>query len=439
MGLFSFLFSKHERASEEKVPRERSEVSLHKELRPDFEECDIIPENYTVIDLETSGLDACICEILEIAAIKCRNNDVVEWYHTYVRPVGQISEDASKINHLTVEMLQNKPSLAEIRADFFNFIGNDILVGHNIGFDIKFIQTRFEIELPNKCFDTLKWSRIEFPQFARYSLDYLRRQLKLGGAAHSALGDCEATHGLLLQISQAEQLRQIMEANASPQPSAFPRGKHPPGELPYIADEDFSAGCNYWNKGEEKRINGDFDGAFRLYEKAREVGYDYPWVYVSYAKAYRKLKDYDKEIQILDAALQKYGDTSYADELNYRKTRTLSIVQNQIEKKQQIQQKAALKAEKEERKKNISKLKDTPAKKHHGRSVIQLNDAGELINTFETITDAANACGISTKVIRDAANGRQKHAGGFCWRYAEEEEAGTVTAEIPVSDLDTNK
>ena len=59
-------------------------------------------------------------------------------------------------------------------------------------------------------------------------------------------------------------------------------------------------------------------------------------------------------------------------------------------------------------------------KKKRGRPVLQLNDNLEIIKRFETVSDAAKETGINAKGIRDTAKGRQKHSGGFVWRYDDE-------------------
>lgn len=48
---------------------------------------------------------------------------------------------------------------------------------------------------------------------------------------------------------------------------------------------------------------------------------------------------------------------------------------------------------------------------------MQYADDGTMVKEFDSISAAANELGISSKCIRDAASGKQKHAGGFCWKY----------------------
>lgn len=79
-----------------------------------------IPTDYTVIDLETSGLDACTAEILEIGAIRYRNNIADQSFRTYVQPVGKIPHSASQINNITWRKVCKAPSLKTFAMNSFH-------------------------------------------------------------------------------------------------------------------------------------------------------------------------------------------------------------------------------------------------------------------------------------------------------------------------------
>lgn len=67
----------------------------------------------------------------------------------------------------------------------------------------------------------------------------------------------------------------------------------------------FDEGHPYWEQGDRERKNGNIENAIELFDKARYNGYDAPALYNSYAMAYRKLKDYDNEIAIIDEAIER--------------------------------------------------------------------------------------------------------------------------------------
>lgn len=67
----------------------------------------------------------------------------------------------------------------------------------------------------------------------------------------------------------------------------------------------FDEGHPYWEQGDRERKNGNIENAIELFDKARYNGYDAPALYNSYAMAYRKMKDYDNEIAIIDEAIER--------------------------------------------------------------------------------------------------------------------------------------
>lgn len=148
--------------------------------------------DYTVIDTETTGLDACTCEILEIGAIRYRSHREVARFRSYIRPYRPIPRSATEINGITEYTVKLAPRFPEVYADLLDFIGDDVLIGYNIDFDIKFIQTRAGEDIKNKIFDVLPLAK-QALTLERYRLDDLRAYFLIGGGSHAALDDCKAT------------------------------------------------------------------------------------------------------------------------------------------------------------------------------------------------------------------------------------------------------
>ena len=95
--------------------------------------------NFVVIDVETTGFAASKEEIVEVAAIRFQNFAPVSCFTSLLFPKKGIKEDAEKINGITSEMVEGKPTFAQIANSFLEFIGEDTLVGHNLEFDLGFI------------------------------------------------------------------------------------------------------------------------------------------------------------------------------------------------------------------------------------------------------------------------------------------------------------
>ncbi len=153
-------------------------------------------DNYVVFDLETTGVSPAKDKIIEISAIRVRDRMPVEEFSSLVNPECLIPPGASRVNHITNDMVAAAPGIQEILPDFLDFIGNDILVGHNIyAFDLKFIYKESRLiyqRIPGNDFvDTLSYARRKLPQLAHHRLGDLANYYGINPeGAHRALYDC---------------------------------------------------------------------------------------------------------------------------------------------------------------------------------------------------------------------------------------------------------
>lgn len=185
------------------------------------------------------------------------------------------------------------------------------------------------------------------------------------------------------------------------------------------SDAGYREGSSFYFDGEEKRKTCQFEEALRLFDQARYYGYEAPALYESYVKLYRQIKDYENEIVIIEEFLSR---NTYGRENEYR-TRLDSALKL-LFTKQEAERKAVQKALEKENRQKEKAIKAEQAllqKKPRGRPILQLDDEGVVIKEYESISEAVADTGINSKSIRDAANGVQKHAGGFCWKYKYEE------------------
>lgn len=152
---------------------------------------------YVLFDLETTGISANYDEVIEISAVKVRSGKIVDEFSTLVNPGRTIPYGASAVNHIYDEMVADAPEFQEVLPLFLAFIGNDILVGHNIAaFDMKFLYRDFEkymgLILPNDFVDTLRLAKIVFPDWKHRRLGDLANYYGISTAgAHRALTDCK--------------------------------------------------------------------------------------------------------------------------------------------------------------------------------------------------------------------------------------------------------
>ena len=152
--------------------------------------------DYTVFDLETTGVSPQKDKVIEISAIKVRNGQVVDEFSSLVNPMRNIPYGATRVNGITDEMVADKPVFEKVLGDFLDFIEDDILVGHNIhDFDMKFIhrdcEAFFRMFLGNDYVDTLPLARKCLPQLGHHKLTDLALYYKISiNGAHRALNDC---------------------------------------------------------------------------------------------------------------------------------------------------------------------------------------------------------------------------------------------------------
>ncbi len=121
---------------------------------------------YVVIDLEMTGLSAKTDQIIEIGAIKIKNNQIVDKFEALVNPKCRIPTRVSELTGITDEMVMHGMDKDEAIAKLLEFIGEHILVGQNIGFDYSFLKqwaVNHKRPLELKACDTLKLARMLLP------------------------------------------------------------------------------------------------------------------------------------------------------------------------------------------------------------------------------------------------------------------------------------
>lgn len=154
-------------------------------------------KDYVAFDLETTGLRIESDYIIEIGALKVRDGRVVDRFIEFVKPPIPISPFITNITGITNAMIVNARNISEVIHDFISFCGEDILVGHNILFDYKFIKTyatRNNLSFEMQGIDTLKIAKRTLTSLDSKSLGSLCEYYHIVNmAAHRAYHDALAT------------------------------------------------------------------------------------------------------------------------------------------------------------------------------------------------------------------------------------------------------
>lgn len=165
---------------------------------------------FCVVDLETTGGSPRDCSITEIGAVKVKGGEVVGTFQTLVNPGGPIPPFITVLTGITQSMVIEAPPIEEALPSFLEFCRDSVIVGHNIRFDLSFLNAAAEqlgyTRLSNRSVDTAALAR----RLVRTEV----RNLKLQSLAshfrspvtpnHRAYDDAAATmhvfHGLLERV-----------------------------------------------------------------------------------------------------------------------------------------------------------------------------------------------------------------------------------------------
>lgn len=154
---------------------------------------------YIVLDIETTGFEFRRDRITEIAAYTYEYGEKTAEFHTYINPERLIPENVTTLTGITQEMANSAPFLEDVESDFFEFIGDAPIIGHNVRrFDIPFLNAWLSTPVKNLLVDTLPMAQKVFDLLPCHKLDYLKGVLRLGNTeSHRAFTDVETTNALL--------------------------------------------------------------------------------------------------------------------------------------------------------------------------------------------------------------------------------------------------
>ena len=136
--------------------------------------------SFVSLDLETTGFSPHNNEIIQIGAWKIKDGVVTDKFDTYVKPIQYIPREVQALTKITPDMVADYPSIDEILPEFYGFCEDLPFLGHNLQFDYNFLLVKgsnmgidFSLKNQRSGVDTLKLAKKFFPNFQKYSLEYL--------------------------------------------------------------------------------------------------------------------------------------------------------------------------------------------------------------------------------------------------------------------------
>lgn len=167
------------------------------------------PHFYVLIDTETSGLSPLNDDLIELSAIRIENDLVTDHFTTLIKPLSgkPIDLKSTEVNHITDEMVSNAPDLKNSLERFIRFIGQDILLGYNVSFDMNFINASLlkigGDPLPNDYIDLYKITKNFVDSNIGYKLQNIASEMGVtSDNPHRALSDCYTAKGVYDTVYQ---------------------------------------------------------------------------------------------------------------------------------------------------------------------------------------------------------------------------------------------
>ena len=158
---------------------------------------------FAVVDVETTGGSPADCSLTEVAVARFRGGELLGTYQTLVRPREPIPSFVRALTGISDAMVTDAPAATAILPSFLEFVGGAVLVGHNVGFDIAFLDHALvstgREPLANEVVDTLALAR----RLVRDMVDDCRLGTLAAALAlphrpsHRALADVLSTADLL--------------------------------------------------------------------------------------------------------------------------------------------------------------------------------------------------------------------------------------------------
>ena len=187
---------------------------------------------YVVVDLEMTGLSAKEDQIIEIGAVRIKDNQKVACFECLVNPKCSIPSRVVELTGITDEMAKEGRDKDEAVAQLLDFIGDSVLVGQNIGFDYSFLKqwaVNHKRPLDLQACDTLRIARVLLPATQPKNLEALCAYFEIErNREHRALDDAIETWQVFERLKEIVRQTKKNEELFVPKPLFYKAKKQTP-------------------------------------------------------------------------------------------------------------------------------------------------------------------------------------------------------------------
>ncbi len=163
-----------------------------------------LDETYVVFDIETTGFSPVTNRIIEIGAVKVVGGEITERFSTFVNPEVPIPFEIENLTGINDGMVMEADTIETVLPEFLSFVGDAVLVAHNAGFDVGFIEEnakRQGLATDFTAVDTVGIARTLLTGQAKYTLDAVAKTLGVSlENHHRAVDDAECTAEIFVKF-----------------------------------------------------------------------------------------------------------------------------------------------------------------------------------------------------------------------------------------------
>ena len=204
-------YKKEEENRREEATQIRFDIlgNIQKEKKEKGENLNKFVDDYVLVDIETTGFSPVKDNIIEIGAIKVKNNEIISEYNELIKIDKILSPFTTKLTGITDEMLQSGKNITEVLKEFVKFSENKIIIGHNVTFDLGFLNYNcrkyLNYNLNNDYVDTMCMARKIVPNSINYKLGTLANLFNVSyEGAHRGLKDVQITYEVYNNLRKIE-------------------------------------------------------------------------------------------------------------------------------------------------------------------------------------------------------------------------------------------
>jgi predicted DnaQ family exonuclease/DinG family helicase len=176
----------------------------------------VIDRIFVALDVETTGLEVGVDEIIEVAAVKFRGDEVLETFQRLVAPRQALPLKITRLTGITPADLEDAPRFSAIAPDLVRFLQNHPIIGHSINFDLAMLRSQ-GMSFAQPSYDTFEMATLLMPHAPAYKQSALAETLGIAHPEdHRALNDsdvCRQIFNKLIERIEALSLDELGEIN----------------------------------------------------------------------------------------------------------------------------------------------------------------------------------------------------------------------------------